>query len=270
MTMANDDSNNPVLRHAGQQQIDRFGARAIEQTQKWEKRVLSTRQTGEGQPKKGPPGGFDVTPIPHAPPGYTLKITFHRAENLPFADFGSFSSDPYILAILRTSLTKRNKQDPELRLRIPTIHKNVNPVWNTEWIVANVPASGFFLKCRIYDEDPADHDDRLGNVHVNVPGISDDWQGFKEQKFELKKRMGSKRAYMFRGCAVLFNKNIKMSGDLIVSVENMGKTPGEEGGRAYTVGPLPWSRHYSPLIGRLTGTKDSQDDKDGNSVEKYK
>jgi hypothetical protein len=31
-------------------------------------------------------------------PGYTLKITFHRAEDLPVADFGSFSSDPYISA----------------------------------------------------------------------------------------------------------------------------------------------------------------------------
>jgi hypothetical protein len=60
-----------------------------------------------------------------------------------------------------------------------------------------------------------------------------------------------------------------MSGDLIVSIENLGKTPGEEGGRAYTVGPLPWSRHYSPLIGRLTGTKDSEQ-KDGKNVSRYK
>jgi C2 domain len=171
--MPDNDSNEPILRHAGQQKFDRLGARAMGRTEKWQQRVLSTRQTGDGGEKKGPPGGFDATPIPHVAPGYTLKITFHKAENLPFADFGTFSSDPYIVATLKTGLTKRHKQDPELRIRIPTVRKNTNPEWNVEWVVANIPASGFFLKCRIYDEDPADYDDRLGNVHINVPGIGD-------------------------------------------------------------------------------------------------
>lgn len=30
-----------------------------------------------------PAGGFDNTPIPRAPPGYTLRFTFHRGDNLP-------------------------------------------------------------------------------------------------------------------------------------------------------------------------------------------
>lgn len=264
------DNENPILRHAKQQQVDRLGTQAIEQTKKWEKKVLTTRQTGDSEGKKGPAGGFDATPIPHALPGYTVKITFHRAENLPFADFSSLSSDPYILAVLKTSLAKRHKQDPDLTLRIPTIHKNTNPEWQTQWIIAHVPASGFFLKCRLYDEDPADHDDRLGNAHVHVPGINDDWQGFKEKKFELKKRMASKRAYTIRGCATLFNRNLKMGGDVVISVENLGKTAGNEGGRPYTIAPMPWSRHFSPMIGRLTGTKDKEDGKDGKQVERYK
>jgi Ca2+-dependent lipid-binding protein len=268
--MAENDSNSPVLRHAGQHKVDRVSVRAIKQIEKWQQKILSPQQVVDGGATKKPAGGFDATPIPYAPPGYTLKITFHRANNLPSADFPSFTSDPYILATLKTSLSKRHKQDPDLRLRVPTIHRNTNPVWNVEWTVANVPASGFFLKCRLYDEDPADHDDRLGNAHIDITSISDSWKGFKEQQFELKKRMGSKRAYLIRGCAVMFRQRSKMSGDLIVSVENLGRTPGEGGGCIYTISPLPWSRHYSPLIGLLTGIKTSEKGKDGHDINRYK
>ncbi|KAL9099973.1 MAG: hypothetical protein Q9163_004599 [Psora crenata] len=202
-----------------------------------------------------PAGGLDETPIPTAPPGYTVKFTFHRATSLPFADFNTLSSDPYVLAQLYTKLSTRHKQDPYMRWRTPTIRRSVDPVWNCDWIVANVPASGFALKARIYDEDPADHDDRLGNVLVHVDKISDNWEGIKEQSFKIKKRMGSKRAYLIRGCAAMFNRNIKMSGNLIVSVEVLGRTDTDNGGRLWTVGPCKWSQHFSPTIGRLAGTK---------------
>ncbi|KAK4935866.1 hypothetical protein LTR66_015407, partial [Elasticomyces elasticus] len=219
---------------------------------------------------KPPAGGFDDTELPNTPPGYTIRITFHRAENLPFADLPQFSSDPYIHATIKTALPERHKQDPDLTLRIPTLHKTVDPNWGTQWVVAHMPASGFFLKCRIYDEDATDHDDRLGNVHVNVDRIDDNWKGFHEETFKLKKRMGSKRAYLVRGLAALMSRKIKMSGHLIVSVENLGRSPGDSGSRAYTVAPLPWSRHNSPLIGRLAGTKNMQSGKDGKSKsEKY-
>ncbi|RMZ82937.1 hypothetical protein DV737_g1809, partial [Chaetothyriales sp. CBS 132003] len=267
--MAGDRPNLPVLRHASQQQVDRLGARAVEQTQKWEQRVLAKRENTNGLNKKGPAGGFDATPVPSAPPGYTLRITFHGAENLPFADLSTLSSDPYVLAVLRTPLAKRHAEDADLSLRTPTIHRNKDPTWNTQWTVANVPAAGFSLKCKVYDEDPSDHDDRLGDVYIDVPAISDDWPGFSEQKFALRKRTASRRAYLFRGLATLLCRNVSMSGNLIVSIANLGRTPGDDGGRAYTLGPLFWSRHYSPLIGRLTGTKGSESDKDGTSVEKY-
>ena len=111
-----------------------------------------------GSKKKGPEGGFDDTPVPRAPPGYTVKFTFHRANNLPLADINTLSADPFIMAQLTTALPTRHKEDPPLGIRTPTVRQNTNPVWNCEWIVANVPSSGFRLKCRIYDEDPADHD----------------------------------------------------------------------------------------------------------------
>jgi C2 domain len=274
MGKTEEDPNSPVLRHAGKQNADRIGANLVEKTEKYRQKALSyrpTKQDTQQEQQKDPPGGYDATPLPHAPPGYTLKITFHRADNLPFADLKTLSSDPYMLAVLKTGLPQRHKSDPDLRIRIPTIHRNTNPVWNTEWVVANVPASGFFLKCRLFDEDPADHDDRLGNVHVRVDSIGDHWEGFREQKFKIKKRVGSKRAYLFRSCAALLSRDIEMSGDVVISVENLGRTQDEEGGRAYTIGPLAWSRHYSPLIGRLTGTKNRGGNKNGKpDVERYK
>jgi hypothetical protein len=139
--------------------------------------------------KADPPGGYDSTPIPAARDGYTIRITIHRAESLPVSDLNSRSSDPYVHVTLTSSLPKRHKEDPDLVLRTPTIHKNTNPEWNTEWIVAGVPSTGFRLKCRIYDEDPSDHDDRLGNVTVNVNRIGANWQGIHKENFAIKKRM---------------------------------------------------------------------------------
>lgn len=206
--------------------------------------------------KKGPEGGFDDTPIPRAPPGYTVKFTFHRANNLPLADINTLSADPFIMAELSTGLPTRHKEDPPLVMRTPTIRQNTNPVWNSEWIVANVPASGFKLKCRIYDEDPADHDDRLGNVHVIANSINEQWPGIKDETFNIRKRMVSKRAFLLRAIAVCFRKVEHMNGTLNVSVEVLGRTQDENGGRAYTVGPQFWIRHYSPLLGRLLGQKE--------------
>ncbi|EMD62161.1 hypothetical protein GGP41_002375 [Bipolaris sorokiniana] len=213
-----------------------------------------------GSKKKGPEGGFDDTPVPRVPPGYTIKFTLHRANNLPLADINTLSADPFIVAQLITSLPTRHKEDPPLTMRTHTVRQSTDPVWNYEWIVANVPASGFNFKCRIYDEDPADHDDRLGNVHVVVPSISENWPGIHDQTYSIRKRMISKRAYALRAVAVCFGKVHHMSGTLNVSVEVLGRTQDDNGGRTYTVGPQFWIRHYSPLLGRLLGQKEPNND----------
>lgn len=215
-----------------------------------------------GSKKKGPEGGFDETPIPRAPPGWTVKFTFHGASNLPLADINTLSADPFIIAQLTTALPTRHKEDPPLRMRTPTVRQNTNPQWNCEWIVANVPSSGFRLKCRIYDEDPADHDDRLGNVHVDVPSLGDGWPGIRDHTYPIRKRMVSKRAWLLRAFAVCFGKAKHMTGTLNVSVEILGRTADDHGGRVYTVGPQFWIRHYSPLLGRLLGQKEPNDDHD--------
>ncbi|CAI6341759.1 unnamed protein product [Periconia digitata] len=228
---------------------------------------LKTR-TSSSKKEKQPEGGFDDTPVPHAPPGYTIRVTFHRATNLPLADINTLSADPFIVAELITALPTRHKEDPPLQLRTPTVRQNTDPEWNTQWIIANVPASGFRLKCRLYDEDPADHDDRLGNAHVVVDSLSEHWPGIKEQRYSIKKRMGSKRAYLLRAVAVCFNKVQHMSGSLYVSVELLGRTQGEHGGRVYTVGPQFWIRHYSPMLGRLLGQKEPNTESSSSSHSK--
>jgi hypothetical protein len=268
--MAGDsDSVEPTLRKTKHQNFDQVGQKFLQQTEKLEKKTQG-HQSQKQKDKTHPAGGFDSTLPKPAPPGYTLKFIFHRAHHLPFADINTLSSDPYIMATLKTDLPKRHKEDADLRFRTPTIQRNTEPIWDAEWVVANVPASGFFLKCRIYDEDPADHDDRLGNVHVPVQGISDTWPGIKEQTFEVKARMGSKRAYLVRGCATMFSGDLHLRGTMTLSVENLGRTPGDYGSKAYTVGPICWSRHFSPLIGRLTGIKDGDEesDKDGHKKDK--
>ncbi|KAL8914593.1 MAG: hypothetical protein Q9171_000774 [Xanthocarpia ochracea] len=246
---------------------DAFATKFAHKTASWQQKAA---KYGAKKEKPQPPGGVDDTPIPDAPPGYTVKIVFHRAESLPMADINSCSSDPYILAQLNVDLPPRHKQDPHMRFRTPTIRRSTDPIWNCEWIIANVPSSGFKLKARIYDEDPADHDDRLGNVHVHVNTIHDNWTGIKEQPYKIKKRMGSKRAYMIRGCAAMLSSGLEMSGKLIVSVQLLGRTDiGSNGGRVWTVGPCAWSRHLSPMIGRLAGTKEAGQGKNGAKTEQY-
>lgn len=217
-----------------------------------------------------PPGGHDATPIPSAPDGYTVKFTFVRAENLPVADIGTVSSDPFVLATLTSPrISQRHKQDPDMRLRTHTIHKDTNPKWNQEWIVAGVPSSGFKLKCRIYDEDSSDHDDRLGNVTLVVPSIGEGWEGIKEASYPVKKRMGSWRAYLVQGITAACSRETEFTARLVLSVEVLGKSDPPHG-RMYTLGPTVWTKHNSPMIGRIAGTKAPQAPAEEGSEEKPK
>ncbi|KAJ5626060.1 hypothetical protein N7510_002369 [Penicillium lagena] len=243
--------------------IDKYGPKLVERADKVHQRVGSKADDK-------PAGGFDATPIPSAPPGYTLKITFHRAAQLPVADFGAFSSDPYVYAQLHVDLPRRHKQDPLISFRSHTVHKNRNPTWDSEWIVANVPASGFLLKAYLYDEDPSDHDDKLGIAFIEVPSLQEDWKGISEQSFKVKKRYGSKRVYVVTNVSA-FATGHHPESSLVVSIQCLGRTPGNEGGQMYTVGPNHWFKHYSPMIGRLAGTKVHVESKDGSgkSITRY-
>ena len=212
----------------------------------------------------GPQGGFDSTLIPSPPQGttgYTLRFRIIRALGLSMGDAHVFSSDPYVLAQLNTGLPRRHKEEPNLRFRTQTVRKDTEPEWDEDWIVANVPSTGFKLKLRIYDEDPADQDDLLGNVHVNVSHIDDDWDGIRKEPYKLRLRESSKRALLIRTFATALRFVEHVHGELYLTIENLGRT-GEDGqnGRAYTLGPPRWVRHYSPLLGRLANTREPEGD----------
>jgi hypothetical protein len=220
--------------------------------------------------KTNPPGGKDDAPIPSARGGYTVQFTFYRVENLPVSDIRARSSDPYIVATLTSpGIQNRHMEDPDMRHRTKTIHKSTNPEWNEQWVVAGVPSDGFKLKCRLYDEDTKDHDDRLGNVTISAKNISESWPGIREEAYDIKKRMGSKRAYALKGCLSMFSREIHMNGKLFLSVKVLGESDPPHG-RMYTVGPTTWTKHFAPMIGRLAGTKNPEEVKgEKEKTEKY-
>ncbi|KAL4919389.1 hypothetical protein BDW62DRAFT_45051 [Aspergillus aurantiobrunneus] len=248
---------------------DRYGPRLVDKADRLQQQAVAMGAVSKAESSE-PAGGFDSTPFPHAPPGYTLKFTFHRGVNLPCADFGTFSSDPYIHATLTVDVPQRHKQDPLPTFRTPTVRKNRDPVWEKEWIVANVPESGFRLKCRVYDEDAADHDDKLGNAYIQADSIGTQWAGIRQQPFRLKKYTGSKRVYLFGNIAAIASGRLDTDSHLVISVECLGRTPGTNGAQIHTLGPNYWFKHFSPLIGRLVGTRDAVQSEDGRkTVNRY-
>jgi len=106
------------------------------------------------------------SPMPGFPPGprYKLTITFHGASHLPIADVPSFTSDPYVVATLRFPGTLI----PKMHYRTQTQRSTLSPSWEESWGVANVPVTGVMLKVKIMDEDPGNHDDKLGVTQIST------------------------------------------------------------------------------------------------------
>ena len=244
------------------------------------KRSMTQKLIGALSTKDSEPaGGLDKTPVPPASSGYTVRCTFHKCTNLPAADLATVSSDPFFLATLTSlGIQPRHKEDPDLRLRSRTIRKSTDPEWQQVWEVGGVPKEGFKLKIRIYDEDSTDKDDRLGNVTIIIPSLPEPnegkhrcgWDGIQEQRFKVKKRMGSWRAYALKAATSMCSGS-DLTPHMFVSIELLGVSP--EKGRMYTLGPTTWTQHYSPMIGRIAGVKapgDNSKDSDNKSkVEKY-
>lgn len=221
------------------------------------------KKGNDGKDEK-PSGGYDSTPLhPSSSPTYTVKFTFHSASNIPVSDYGAASADPFVLAQLNTSTPTRHKEDAKLRFRSQTIHGTVEPQWEAEWIVAGVPQSGFTLKARIYDEDPGDHDDRLGKVIYSSGQIGEGWKGISKQEFKVKKRNADLFAYGLRWGKKIMCKDVELHARMVLSAEILGKTE-EEVGKVYTVNSF-YFVHFSPMIGRLTGIKADDD----RGVERY-
>jgi len=218
--------------------------------------------TGKDKDKE-PEGGWDDTPLPpNKGDTYTVRIVFHSASNLPIADLGVGASDPYVLAQLNARNDDghrygiRHNQDPHLRFRSATAHRTLEPEWEAEWIVAGVPANGFQLIARVYDEDNGTKDDRLGAVKLVSGPLSTDWKWEKED-YDLKKRGGSFRAWGLQHLRGIVNKEAREESTLAISAEVLGRTE-DECGKMYTVNCW-WFIHYAPLMGAIVGTTAPKD-----------
>ncbi|KAJ7804668.1 hypothetical protein B0H14DRAFT_3485966 [Mycena olivaceomarginata] len=197
------------------------------------------------------------------PPTYTVQITFDRAKNLPVADIGTLSCDPYVLASLVVP-------DAEpLKFRTPTIRRTRDPTWNSTWFVAGVPAAGFKLSMILYDEDPGPKlsPDRLGKAVARF-GPEQMREGFasRETEYVLQKRKGDLHPYILTYLAALIpGEKLRKHNRVVVSVRVLRKDADQSEGRMYTLGPNRYSRHFSPLVGSVVNIKPSANENDANA-----
>lgn len=122
-----------------------------------------------------------------------------------------------------------------------------------------------FLMPLVPKDNVLHHDDRLGNLTYETSGIDENWKGIQREHFELKKRVGSKRAYFFKAITTPLRKNRSITPGFELSIEVLGKSEGC-GSQVYTIGPTRYIQHFSPMIGRMTGIKVREDSKDDEGV----
>ncbi|CDO70837.1 hypothetical protein BN946_scf184801.g30 [Trametes cinnabarina] len=130
------------------------------------------------------PLGADST----APSRYTCEIVFHSAKNVPLSDLNDLSSDPYIAVTLTPSLSgasgPKSDTPQTISFRTPTARRTLHPTFNARWIVSGIPASGFVLVLHLFDEDPGNHDDKLGKAVIRFPDPKRDTAGGQELKLK--------------------------------------------------------------------------------------
>lgn len=201
-------------------------------------------------------------------PQYTCEIVIHRAANVPIADLNTLSSDPYIRATVSprvpqpVAATGPPPQSPApeaqyISFRTITARKTLDPVFNARWLVSGIPASGFVLTLQLNDEDPGNHDDRLGKAVIRFPdpnlgdssgqSLKEGWDS-GEREYKMHKRHGSLRARLGTYIAkTLTRGRVGHRVRVFVSVRVLGPAPrleGEDSERIYTLGPRLYIRPY--------------------------
>ena len=188
-----------------------------------------------GDSHKDNEGEFEFPPGPR----YTLHITFRSGRHLPVGDLATRSSDPYIISTLRFP----NSGVPKLHRRTSTIQTTLEPVWNEQWTVSNVPVTGVELKLKVMDEDTHNHDDKLGVARIYTGQL--DRSEADLVYLEILKPSkgvwsGAKRA-MASGCGP--DSSNKAEVEFSIRVEQMDR-PDESLQRAYTLAPNWYSRQF--------------------------
>ncbi|KAJ7089855.1 hypothetical protein B0H15DRAFT_274648 [Mycena belliarum] len=190
---------------------------------------------------------------------YTIQITFNGAKNLPVADIGTLSCDPYILAELSIPETE------PLKFRTPTVRRDRDPTWDAVWLVSGVPQSGCKLTMILYDEDPGElHDDRLGKAVARL-GPDQMKEGFENlnTEYTLLKRKGDFHPYILTYLAALVpGQKLRRHNRVVASFRVLRKDADADQKDApgmYTLGPNHYSRHFSPLIGCMVNKAPQKD-----------
>ena len=190
---------------------------------------------------------------------YTCEIVFHRATNTPLGDLNTLASDPYIVATLTpVDRTRTAPLRPDtITFRTPTVRKTLNPVFHgARWVVSGVSASGFNLTLALLDEDPGDHDDRLGRAVLRFPPLpneelKDGWNT-GEREYKIHKRHGGVRARIETYFAKAISRGrIGHRARVVLSVRVLGRAPripDEDAHKVYTVGPRERFRSSPPLL----------------------
>ncbi|ORY84789.1 hypothetical protein BCR37DRAFT_251546 [Protomyces lactucae-debilis] len=186
-------------------------------------------------------------------PTYECQIQFVSGENLPIGDIWGANSDPYIIAILG------HKTANELQYRTSTCRATRNPSWQDQdtWHVGGI-AEDSELKLRVFDEDPRKmNNDRLGVASFAMKGLAEMCdKGPQEIVLKVRKRKASAKVYIltYLWSFGLF-QDLKAKSAL-VKIKLTVKQDEEARPKPALVGPIRYSIHFSPLLGRLAGTKD--------------
>lgn len=158
------------------------------------------------------------------------------------SDVNDLSSDPYIRATLTTTYGSSDTLHTHtINFRTHTERRTLNPEFHDKWIVSGVPASGFTLTLRLRDEDPGNHNDRLGKSIVSFPlqgqQIDKDWSS-GETECKVHKRKGSLKSKLTTfGARVLTCGNIDHHCRILLSVKVLGRAQAQNDTRLYTIGP---------------------------------
>lgn len=131
-----------------------------------------------------------------------ILITFKSASRIPVGDILNQSSDSFLVALL----TPRTPPSPEyppfpLTFRTTTRWGTRNPKWDEIWHLGGIPAEGFDLRIKIYNEGiQGECNERLGiadfSMSVLPPVVDDGMPGEpQEHVLKIKKRKASQRAY---------------------------------------------------------------------------
>lgn len=186
---------------------------------------------------------------------YTIALRFVSGSRLPIGDFFQGTSDPYVVAYLDRKGTN------ELVFRTSTARSTRDPKWQEDdvWHVRGVQ-EGAVIKIWLYDEDPRKLDnDRLGVAELRLDNLEQlaSQDEAKEMTLKVSKRKANMKVYALTYIYTwaAFQDLNKQAAS--ITVELKVKKDEHKPDKPRQAGPMRYSIHFSPILGRMAGTKGS-------------